>query len=85
MGAPVTNLPKPDEPTISRPGALLNLLVKMYEAVIELQRAAQATTPASIAAARGKTGTVVIRGATVTLPDSSATFTADVYVTGIVG
>lgn len=76
MGAArVTNLRKPDG---SDP-----VLMAFYEALVEIQKAAQAPTPASIADAAGVTKTVVLRGVTVTLPGSTATFTADVYVTGV--
>ncbi|MDB4981757.1 MAG: hypothetical protein JWM82_2509 [Myxococcales bacterium] len=67
---------------LKKPDGADPILMAFYEALRELQAAAQIATPASIAATNGVVSTVVMRGVTVTLPGSAAPFTADVYVTG---
>lgn len=79
----MTNLRKPTTGTVTDERQLLDVLVSTYEALKEIQGAAQQPTPASVAAAAGVSSIVVIRGATVTLPGSSVTFTADVYAVGV--
>lgn len=77
------NLRKPSRDVIADPTKLQVLAQSYYDALVELQALARAASPASVAGAAGKTAIVVLRGATVTLPGSTATFTADLYVTGV--
>lgn len=78
-------LRKPSRDAVADPVKLQTLVQSYYDALVELQALAQAASPASVAGTAGKTAIVVLRGATVTLPGSTATFTADIYVTGVVG
>lgn len=79
----MTNVRKPTSDSVTEPYARLVLLQSFYEAIVELQGILAKPSPASVAAAAGPTAIMVLRGATVTLPGSAATFTADIYVTGI--
>lgn len=74
---------KPSDDALKDPEQALLIVMRLYDAVVELQKAAAAPSPERQAHAAGKTKVVVIRGATVTLPGSLATFTADVYVDGV--
>jgi len=77
------NVKKPTSSSVADPRALQVLLQSFYEAIVELQGIIAKPTPESVAAAVGPTAIMVLRGATVTLPGSAASFTADVYVTGV--
>lgn len=75
------NLIKPSSGTVADPAQLLTMLVRMFDALTALQQSS--VTPETVAANVGASQVVVLRGATVTLPGSTATFVADLYVTGI--
>lgn len=77
------NLVKPTAEALADPAQALLISLRFFEALRALQTAADAATPKSIADSVGKSQSVVLRGATVTLPGSTETFTADIYVTGI--
>lgn len=74
---------KPTAAAMKDPAQALLVVMRLYEAVQALQAAADAASPASEAETAGKPQIVVLRAATVTAPGSSATFTADVYATGV--
>lgn len=59
------------------------VLMSFYNAIVELQRNAQAVTPETIAALYGRTTIGFIAGATVTNPATGETFTANVFVTAV--
>ena len=78
-----SNLIKPSASALADPQQALLIFQRFFEALSALQAAQGAAAPASIAEATGKAEVAVIRGATVTLPGSTATLTMDIYVTGV--
>lgn len=78
-----TNLVKPSAAGLADPAQALLIVLRLFEAVQALQQAAGQSSPESMADKVGTSEIVVLRGATVTLPGSSVTFTADVFGWGI--
>lgn len=74
---------QPTPENIKDPQALLRVLIRFWETLLTLTSAAGAQSPERAASAAGRMEVIVIRGATVTLPGSAETFTADLYGVGV--
>jgi hypothetical protein len=59
------------------------LLQTYYDAIIELQRVAQAVTPTVLASAAGPVMLGYLASQTVTDPATGQTYTANVYITAV--
>jgi hypothetical protein len=79
----MSNLVKPTLAVMADPEQAQKAMLRLYEAVVALQAAAVSSSPERSGRAAGTAEIVVIRGATVTLPGSAVTFTADVYAWGV--
>ncbi len=77
------SLIKPSKEALANPEDALRIHMRVFEALSEIQRAAAAPSPQSIAEKAGVVRIVKIAGATVTDPATGQTFTADVYAEAV--
>jgi hypothetical protein len=77
------SLIKPSKEALAKPEDALRILMRMFEALTEMQKADGVPSPQSIAEKAGIVRIVKIAGATVTDPATGQTFTADVYAEAV--